>query len=99
MHKLVDILSCRWRDDLYFTIASIVDFQRKAGSKITFEFPSNPLVVPQTCLRFKDMENVGATGRHFSSFCMVGQHSIADSQGYWKDECIDLDYTLSDRTV
>ena len=25
---------------------------------------------------------------------MVGQHSIADSQGYWKDECIDLDYTL-----
>ena len=85
---------CRWRDDLYFTIASIVDFQRKAGSKITFEFPSNPLVVPQTCLRFKDMENVGATGRHFSSFCMVGQHSIADSQGYWKDECIDLDYTL-----
>ena len=39
---------CRWRDDLYFTIASIVDFQRKAGSKITFEFPSNPLVVPHS---------------------------------------------------
>ncbi len=85
---------CRWRDDLYFTIASIVDFQRKAGSKITFEFPANPLIVPQTCLRFKDMENVGATGKHFSSFCMVGQHSIADSNGYWKDECIDLDYSL-----
>ena len=85
---------CRWRDDLYFTIASIVDFQRKAGSKITFEFPANPLIVPQTCLRFKDMENVGATGKHFSSFCMIGQHSIADSNGYWKDECIDLDYSL-----
>ncbi|MDI1496207.1 MAG: Alanyl-tRNA synthetase [Cenarchaeum symbiont of Oopsacas minuta] len=85
---------CRWRDDLYFTIASIVDFQRKVGSNITFEFPANPLIVPQTCLRFKDMENVGATGRHFSSFCMIGQHSIADSKGYWKDECINLDYLL-----
>jgi len=85
---------CRWRDDLYFTIASIVDFQRVMGSKVVFEFPANPLVVPQTSLRFKDLENVGVTGRHFSSFCMIGQHSIPNSQGYWKDECIDLDYRL-----
>jgi len=85
---------CRWRDDLYFTIASIVDFQRVMGSKVVFEFPSNPLVVPQTCLRFKDLENVGVTGRHFSSFCMIGQHSIPNSDGYWKDECIDLDFRL-----
>ena len=85
---------CRWRDDLYFTIASIVDFQRVMGSKVVFEFPSNPLVVPQTCLRFKDLENVGVTGRHFSSFCMIGQHSIPNSDGYWKDECVDLDYRL-----
>ena len=85
---------CRWRDDLYFTIASIVDFQRIMGSKVVFEFPANPLVVPQTCLRFKDLENVGVTGRHFSSFCMIGQHSIPNSAGYWKDECVDLDYRL-----
>ncbi|NWJ20321.1 alanine--tRNA ligase [Marine Group I thaumarchaeote] len=85
---------CRWRDDLYFTIASIVDFQRVMGSKVVFEFPANPLIVPQTCLRFKDLENVGVTGRHFSSFCMIGQHSIPDSNGYWKDECIDLDFRL-----
>jgi len=85
---------CRWRDDLYFTIASIVDFQRVMGSKVVFEFPANPLVVPQTCLRFKDLENVGVTGRHFSSFCMIGQHSIPNPQGYWKDECVDLDYRL-----
>ena len=85
---------CRWRDDLYFTIASVVDFQRVMGSKVVFEFPANPLVVPQTCLRFKDLENVGVTGRHFSSFCMIGQHSIPDSEGYWKDECIDLDFRL-----
>jgi alanyl-tRNA synthetase len=85
---------CRWRDDLYFTIASIVDFQRIMGSKVVFEFPANPLVVPQTCLRFKDLENVGVTGRHFSSFCMIGQHSIPNSQGYWKDQCVDLDFRL-----
>ncbi len=85
---------CRWRDDLYFTIASIVDFQRVMGSKVVFEFPANPLVVPQTCLRFKDLENVGVTGRHFSSFCMIGQHSVPNEDGYWKDECVDLDYRL-----
>ena len=85
---------CRWRDDLYFTIASIVDFQRVMGSKVVFEFPANPLVVPQTCLRFKDLENVGVTGRHFSSFCMIGQHSVPNNGGYWKDECVDLDYKL-----
>jgi len=85
---------CRWRDDLYFTIASIVDFQRVMGSKVVFEFPANPLVVPQTCLRFKDLENVGVTGRHFSSFCMIGQHSIPSEGGYWKDECVDLDFRL-----
>lgn len=86
---------CRWRDDLYFTIASIVDFQRVMGSKVTFEFPANPLIVPQTCLRFNDLQNVGITGRHFSSFCMIGQHSISTpTQGYWKDQCIDLDFEL-----
>ncbi len=85
---------CRWRDDLYFTIASVVDFQRVMGSKVVFEFPANPLIVPQTCLRFKDLENVGVTGRHFSSFCMIGQHSIPEGKGYWKDECVDLDYRL-----
>lgn len=87
---------CRWRDDLFFTIASIVDFQRVMGSKVVFEFPANPLVVPQTCLRFKDLENVGVTGRHFSSFCMIGQHGTPDGpgSGYWKDECVDYDFRL-----
>lgn len=85
---------CRWRDDLFFTIASVVNFQRVMGSKVVFEFPANPLIVPQPCLRFKDLENVGVTGRHFSSFCMIGQLSIPNSKGYWKDECIDLDFRL-----
>jgi len=86
---------CRWREDLYFTIASIVDFQRVMNGKIVFEIPKNPLVVPQMCLRFNDIENVGLTGRHYTSFCMIGQTCNADAAGgYWKDKCIDLDHSL-----
>jgi len=86
---------CRWREDLYYTIASIVDFQRVMNGKIVFEIPKNPLVVPQMCLRFNDIENVGLTGRHYTSFCMVGQTCNADAPGgYWKDRCIELDHSL-----
>ena len=69
---------CRWRDDLYFTIASIVDFQRLEKGKVVFEYPANPLMVPQICLRFVDIANVGVTGRHFSCFMMAGQHSFIE---------------------
>lgn len=86
---------CRWRDDLYFTIASIVDFQRVVGNQVVFEFPANPLVVPQMCLRFNDIENVGLSGRHYTGFCMIGQTCNADAPGgYWKDRCIELDYGM-----
>ena len=86
---------CRWRDDLYFTIASIVDFQRVMENKVVFELPTNPLLVPQMCLRFNDIENVGLSGRHYTGFCMIGQICNADSPGgYWKDRCIELDYRL-----
>jgi len=86
---------CRWREDLYFTIASIVDFQRVVGSKLVFELPANPLVVPQMCLRFNDIENVGISGRHYTGFCMIGQTCNADAEGgYWKDRCIELDYGM-----
>ncbi|MFH1750261.1 MAG: alanine--tRNA ligase [Candidatus Micrarchaeota archaeon] len=99
---------CRWRDDLYFTIASIVDFQRLEKGKVVFEYPANPLMVPQICLRFVDIANVGVTGRHFSCFMMAGQHSFNEKKGvsdgkdgksgkiknnpYWKDKCIELNY-------
>jgi len=85
---------CRWRPDLFFTVASIVNFQRIEGGDIVFDFPHNPLIVPQTCLRFNDIQNVGISGKHYSSFCMIGQHSILDGQGYWKDRCIELDFEL-----
>ena len=84
----------RWRDDLYFTIASIVNFQRPTGSGIEFVFPAPSIIVPQPCIRFNDIGNVGITGRHFSSFCMIGQLSVPDDGGYWKDECVNLDYKM-----
>ncbi len=91
---------CRWREDLFFTIASIVDFQRIMNGKVVFELPHNPLVVPQMCLRFKDIENVGVTGRHYTSFCMIGQTVNADAPGgYWKDKCIEIDYRMLNKTL
>ncbi len=88
---------CRWFPGLYFTIASIVDFMRKVGPRTNFEMPANPLVVPQVCLRFNDIPNIGVSGRHMSSFVMVGQHSLyhpENGEGYWKDKTIELDYRL-----
>jgi alanyl-tRNA synthetase len=86
----------RWRPDLYFTVASIIDFQRVEGGRTFFEVPANPLIVPQMCLRFNDIASVGLTGKHFTGFCMIGQVSVwrNGKEGYWKDRCIELDYEL-----
>lgn len=84
----------RWRPDLYFTVASIIDFQRVEEGRVVFDLPANPLIVPQMCLRFNDIENVGVTGRHYTSFCMIGQHAYNDKGGYWKDRTIELDFRL-----
>ncbi|MGC8629357.1 MAG: alanine--tRNA ligase-related protein, partial [Candidatus Micrarchaeia archaeon] len=83
----------RWRQDLYFTIAGIQDFQRIENGTISFEYPANPLLVPQQCLRFNDIENVGITGRHFTSFMMANQTAFDwPKAGYWKDRTIELNY-------
>ncbi len=86
---------CRWFPGLYYTVASIVAFQRSVAGKTVFEFPANPLIIPQQCLRFNDIPNVGVTGRHNTNFIMIGQHSLYDGvNGYWKDVCVDLDFQL-----
>ncbi len=83
----------RWRQDLYFTIASIQDFQRIENGMMNFEYSANPLIVPQICLRFSDIENVGITGRHFTSFMMAGQHAFNwPKEGYWRDRTIELNF-------
>ena len=85
----------RWRQDLYFTIASIQDFQRIENGAMSFEYSANPLVVPQICLRFNDIPNTGVTGRHFTSFMMAGQHAFNyPKEGYWRDRTIKLNYDL-----
>jgi len=63
----------RWRSDMDFVIASIADFQPYVVSG-EVEPPANPLVVPQFCLRFGDIDNVGITGSHMTCFNMIGQH-------------------------
>ncbi|MBI4895902.1 MAG: alanine--tRNA ligase [Candidatus Aenigmarchaeota archaeon] len=88
---------CRWFPGLYFNIASITSFQRSVGGNTVFEFPSNPLIIPQVCLRFNDIPNVGVSGRHHTSLTMIGQHSMYDEknkEGYWKDRCIELDWNM-----
>ncbi len=84
----------RWRDDLYFTIASINDFQPYVVNG-ELEPPANPLIIPQPCIRFNDIPNVGITGRHYTNFVMIGQHAFnKEKLFYWKEEAIkhDINY-------
>ncbi len=71
----------RWRDDLDFVIASIADFQPWIVNGVS-KPPANPLVIPQFCLRFNDIDNVGITGRHYTGFVMIGQHAFEKPENY-----------------
>lgn len=101
-HTIIDRypVVARWRDDLYFTIASIAVFQPYAVAG-EVEPPANPLLIPQPCLRFKDVENVGLSGRHFTNFVMVGQHAFnkPDKEVIWKNEAIELIYRFMTEAV
>ena len=71
----------RWREDTDFVQASIYDFQPFVVSG-EVEPPANPLVVPQFCLRFNDIDNVGITGAHYTGFVMIGQHAFMPPKEY-----------------
>jgi len=80
----------RWRDDLYLTSASIVDFQPYVTNGIVPP-PANPLVISQPCIRLVDVDNTGPTfGRHGTIFEMGGHHAFnyPDKEVYWKDETV-----------
>ena len=82
----------RWREDLYLTIASIVDFQPFVTSGVVPP-PANPLVISQPCIRLEDVDNVGITfGRHLTTFEMAAHHAFnyPDKQVYWKEETVSL---------
>jgi alanyl-tRNA synthetase len=75
-------VTARWRDDIAFVEASIDDFIPYVISGQS-DPPANPLIVPQPCLRFNDIDNVGITGgAHYTSFIMVGQHRFEKPQNY-----------------
>lgn len=71
----------RWRNDTDFVGASIYNFQPYVVSG-EVDPPANPLVVPQFCLRFNDIDNVGITGSHYTGFVMTGQHAFTSPESY-----------------
>jgi alanyl-tRNA synthetase len=80
---------CRWYEDLYFVAAGINDFQPYVVSG-EIEPPADAVLEPQFCLRFQDIDNVGITGRHYTGFIMVGQHTFntPEKHVYFKEEGI-----------
>jgi len=80
----------RWRDDLYLTHASIIDFQPYVTNGIVPP-PANPLVISQPCIRLVDVDNTGPTfGRHLTIFEMGGHHAFnyPNKEVYWKDQTV-----------
>ncbi len=80
----------RWRDDLYLTHASIIDFQPYVTEGIAPP-PANPLVVAQPCIRLVDIANTGPTfGKYVTIFEMGGHHAFnyPDKEVYWKDQTV-----------
>ncbi len=81
----------RWRDDIYLTIASIADFQPFVTSGLVPP-PANPLTISQPCIRLDDLDAVGRSGRHLTTFEMMAHHCF-NSRGneiYWKDRTVEL---------
>jgi len=80
----------RWRDDIYLTHASIIDFQPYVTEGIAPP-PANPLVIVQPCIRMVDIANTGPTfGKYLTIFEMGGHHAFnyPDKEVYWKDRTV-----------
>ncbi|MBS3164850.1 alanine--tRNA ligase [Candidatus Woesearchaeota archaeon] len=86
----------RWRSDIEFVEASIDDFIPYVING-EVQPPANPLTVPQFCLRFNDVDNVGITGAHYTGFVMMGQHRFHPPAEYRPDDyLLDLYSWLSE---
>lgn len=81
----------RWRDDIYLTIASIADFQPFVTSG-QVPPPANPLTISQPCIRLDDLDSVGRSGRHLTTFEMMAHHvfNTRSREIYWKDRTVQL---------
>ncbi len=82
----------RWRDDIHLTIASIADFQPHVTSGAV-QPPANPLAVSQPCIRLTDVDAVGRSGRHLTTFEMMAHHVFNRPDDgleiYWMEECVE----------
>lgn len=83
----------RWRNDVDYVAAGIYCFQPYC---VTGELdpPANPLICPQFCVRFNDLDNIGITGRHYSGFIMLGIQvfNYPEKFTFFKDECVEFNY-------
>jgi len=83
----------RWRNDVDYVAAGIYCFQPYC---VTGELdpPANPLICPQFCARFNDLDNIGLTGRHYSGFIMLGIQvfNYPDKYTFFKEECVEFNY-------
>ncbi|WP_048152923.1 alanine--tRNA ligase [Methanolacinia paynteri] len=84
-------VAARWRDDIYLTIASIADFQPFVTSGVVPP-PANPLTISQPCIRLNDLDSVGRSGRHLTTFEMMAHHAFNTDKNeiYWKDRTVEL---------
>ncbi|MDY6965085.1 MAG: alanine--tRNA ligase [Halobacteriota archaeon] len=91
-HQRVDRypVIARWRDDIYLTIASIADFQPWVTSG-KVPPPANPLTISQPCIRLEDLDSVGKSGRHLTTFEMMAHHAFNtyDDEIYWKEKTLE----------
>lgn len=90
----------RWRNDVDFVAAGIFCFQPYC---VTGELdpPANPLICPQFCARFNDLDNIGLTGRHYSGFIMLGQQvfNYPNDYKFFKDECLEFNHRWLTETL
>ena len=85
----------RWRNSVFFTQASIYDFQPWVTSG-AIRPPANPLTISQPCARFNDLGEVGRSGRHMTLFEMMAHHAFnrPDHEVYLKERCTALCHEL-----
>lgn len=83
----------RWRNDVDYVAAGIYCFQPYCVTG-EMEPPANPLICPQFCVRFNDLDNIGLTGRHYSGFVMLGIQvfNYPDKYHFFKEECVEFNY-------
>lgn len=63
--------------------------------------PANPLICPQFCARFNDLDNIGITGRHYSGFIMLGIQvfNYPDDHKFFKEEVVEFNFRWLTETL